>query len=492
MTTKHTDPRAAIIAATRRTRGGWHSMPNKSGNVSCRTPGGFLITPSGVRVPGPRARAHRRIRRRRHARAAAGCGRPRNGGCTPQSMPAVRTSRRSCTRTVRIATALACAGLGIPAFHYMIALAGGAIRCVPYATFGTAELAAGAITGLEGTARRPARQSRRRGRGTVACGGAGRRGRSREPRDQYLALRAAGLEPDLLDDARTREGDREIHRLRTDRAGTAGMPATPGLADVRAAAGRIAPYVARTPVFTSRTLDERAGAHALLQVRELPAHRRLQGARRAQCRAVAARGVAVARRRDAFVRKSRGGAGARSPQCGHARVHRDARQCPEVQGRLGRAPGRRDRVLRADAAGARGLLCRDPGAHRRHAGPSLRRLAGDRRAGHGRAGTDRGNSRARRDRGARGRRRAARRHRDRGRGARRRGSWRRARRGRRCVSLVRHRHAPAADRRFTRSPTGCARRSASGRSKSCGSTFAASRPYPRTRSSRRCASCGKS
>ena len=39
------------------------------------------------------------------------------------------------------ATALACLRLGIPAFHYMVAVAGGRdIRCAPYATFGTEEL----------------------------------------------------------------------------------------------------------------------------------------------------------------------------------------------------------------------------------------------------------------------------------------------------------------------------------------------------------------
>src|SRR5574339_562876 len=37
--------------------------------------------------------------------------------------------------------ALACLGRGIPAFHYMVALAGGTdIRCAPYATFGSQEL----------------------------------------------------------------------------------------------------------------------------------------------------------------------------------------------------------------------------------------------------------------------------------------------------------------------------------------------------------------
>lgn len=41
------------------------------------------------------------------------------------------------------ATTLACLNRGIPAFHYMVAKAGGRdIRCAPYATFGSPELAA--------------------------------------------------------------------------------------------------------------------------------------------------------------------------------------------------------------------------------------------------------------------------------------------------------------------------------------------------------------
>jgi len=49
------------------------------------------------------------------------------------------------------ATALACLGRNIPAFHYMIAVAGGSdIRCAPYATFGTQELSDGALRALEG------------------------------------------------------------------------------------------------------------------------------------------------------------------------------------------------------------------------------------------------------------------------------------------------------------------------------------------------------
>lgn len=48
------------------------------------------------------------------------------------------------------ATALACMGLDIPAFHYMIARFGGAdVRCAPYALFGTQELSTAALDALQ-------------------------------------------------------------------------------------------------------------------------------------------------------------------------------------------------------------------------------------------------------------------------------------------------------------------------------------------------------
>jgi L-fuculose-phosphate aldolase len=49
------------------------------------------------------------------------------------------------------ATALACRGEGIPSFHYMVAIAGGAdIRCAPYATFGSQDLSNHAVHALDG------------------------------------------------------------------------------------------------------------------------------------------------------------------------------------------------------------------------------------------------------------------------------------------------------------------------------------------------------
>jgi L-fuculose-phosphate aldolase len=49
------------------------------------------------------------------------------------------------------ATALACARKEIPAFHYMVAVAGGAkIPLASYATFGTDELAQSAVNAMQG------------------------------------------------------------------------------------------------------------------------------------------------------------------------------------------------------------------------------------------------------------------------------------------------------------------------------------------------------
>jgi L-fuculose-phosphate aldolase len=49
------------------------------------------------------------------------------------------------------ATALACTGRDIPAFHYMVAVAGGDdVRCAPYHTFGSQELSDAALGALDG------------------------------------------------------------------------------------------------------------------------------------------------------------------------------------------------------------------------------------------------------------------------------------------------------------------------------------------------------
>jgi L-fuculose-phosphate aldolase len=52
----------------------------------------------------------------------------------------------------RYATALACNGTGIPAFHYMVAVTGDIeIRCAPYHTFGSQELSDAALAAIAGS-----------------------------------------------------------------------------------------------------------------------------------------------------------------------------------------------------------------------------------------------------------------------------------------------------------------------------------------------------
>jgi L-fuculose-phosphate aldolase len=64
------------------------------------------------------------------------------------------------------ATALACTGRGIPAFHYMVAVAGGIdIRCAPYHPFGTEELSRAALAALEDR-----RACLLANHGVIACG----------------------------------------------------------------------------------------------------------------------------------------------------------------------------------------------------------------------------------------------------------------------------------------------------------------------------------
>lgn len=188
------------IVAVSRALDGAGLMPNKSGNVSCRIPGGFLITPSGV--PYSQLEAAQVVELGADGAAVEGGLRPssewRMHGAIYAQRPEVAAIVH--THSPR-ATALSCARLGIPAFHYMIALAGGAIRCMPYATFGTEDLARNAVCGLDGR-----RAVLLANHGVVAVGTSLREAHSvafevENLALQYLELRAAGLEPVVLDDA---------------------------------------------------------------------------------------------------------------------------------------------------------------------------------------------------------------------------------------------------------------------------------------------------
>ena len=175
-------------------------VPNKSGNVSCRSANGFLITPAGVPyrelVPADIVESSLTGAAEAHAR------RPSSEWRMHAAIYADRPDAAAIVHTHSPkATALACAGRGIPPFHYMIALAGGEIRCMPYATFGTAELAATAVQGLEGR-----RATLLANHGVIAIGSSLGEAHAvalevENLAGEYLALLAADLEPRLLDDA---------------------------------------------------------------------------------------------------------------------------------------------------------------------------------------------------------------------------------------------------------------------------------------------------
>ncbi len=118
-----------------------------SGNVSVRADGGFLITPSGM--------AYGKLQDRDIVFVDFD-GTPR-GAFSPSSewrfhLDIYRT-RQDAGAIVHAhppyATALACLNEGIPAFHYMVAAAGGKdIRCCAYELFGTEELSVAVLEAL--------------------------------------------------------------------------------------------------------------------------------------------------------------------------------------------------------------------------------------------------------------------------------------------------------------------------------------------------------
>jgi L-fuculose-phosphate aldolase len=139
--------RQAVVAAAQ----GMAKMglsPGRSGNVSMRFGDGMLITPTGmayecltsddvvaVLADGGVAARSRKPSSEWHFHLGAYAARPdRNAVVHTHSLHA---------------TVLACAHKPIPAFHYMVAVAGGDdIPLVPYATFGTPELAALVASGV--------------------------------------------------------------------------------------------------------------------------------------------------------------------------------------------------------------------------------------------------------------------------------------------------------------------------------------------------------
>lgn len=121
-----------------------------SGNLSARLPGGFLITPTGI--PYDALTAADVVRLDARGVAAPGQLKPSSEWRFHCDIYAARPQVGAIVHThSRYASALACQRRELPAFHYMVAAAGGdSVRCADYATFGTAQLSANALAALEG------------------------------------------------------------------------------------------------------------------------------------------------------------------------------------------------------------------------------------------------------------------------------------------------------------------------------------------------------
>ncbi len=140
--------REAMIATARRMNATGLNQ-GTSGNLSLRVEGGFLVTPTGMDYE---ALEPEDIVFMRMDGSHEGRRRPSSEWRFHRDILAARPEVGAVLHAhAMFCTTLACLHRGIPAFHYMVAVAGGVdIRCAPYATFGTEELSRHAVAALEG------------------------------------------------------------------------------------------------------------------------------------------------------------------------------------------------------------------------------------------------------------------------------------------------------------------------------------------------------
>jgi L-fuculose-phosphate aldolase len=121
----------------------------KSGNLSVRFGDGFLVTPSAIPYE---TMVPEDIVRMRWDGTYDGKRRPSTEWRLHRDVYRARKDAHAVVHAHSMfSTTLACLDREIPAFHYMVATAGGAsIPCAPYATFGTQELSDATVTALEG------------------------------------------------------------------------------------------------------------------------------------------------------------------------------------------------------------------------------------------------------------------------------------------------------------------------------------------------------
>lgn len=193
-----------------------------SGNVSVRAGNGFLVTPSGVTPEdlGPADVVE-----------MAMDGTPEGGNPSSEWRfhRDILVAHKDVGAIVHAhspaATALSCLRREIPAFHYMVAAAGGRnIRCADYATFGTQALSDHVLQALRGH-----RACLMANHGMIATGPSLKKAlmlavEVEALSGQYLATLQAG-KPTLLDDE---EMDRVIERFKSYGPGSSGSSGASG------------------------------------------------------------------------------------------------------------------------------------------------------------------------------------------------------------------------------------------------------------------------
>ena len=120
-----------------------------SGNLSVRYDDGFLITPSGMEYTGLLPDD---IVRLDFAGNSWGRRKPSSEWHFHAAIYQHHEEANAILHAHPVnCTTLACLDKSIPAFHYMVSMAGGKdIRCADYATFGTRELSEAVLMALEG------------------------------------------------------------------------------------------------------------------------------------------------------------------------------------------------------------------------------------------------------------------------------------------------------------------------------------------------------
>ncbi len=143
-----TDLAAAVLATARAINAAGINR-GTAGNVSTRTEGGFIVTPTGLAYDTSSAEDMVRVAM---DGTPAGLRKPSSEWRFHRDLYGARPEVGAVIHTHSpFATSLACMGAGIPAFHYMVARFGGAdVRCADYATFGTQALSEAVLRAMEG------------------------------------------------------------------------------------------------------------------------------------------------------------------------------------------------------------------------------------------------------------------------------------------------------------------------------------------------------